>query len=288
MRSIVALAFVACCPAFSQQTGPQLTFEVASVKPSPPPELGVRRRIGCRGGPGDDDPGLFRCDNASAASLVRNAHRLETYQLSAPDWMESMLFDISARVPPGITRDQLRTMLQNLLAERFQLAVHHEQRELPMYELTLAKSGRELKESPGSPSNDPPPPAQPGKPRFPMGNDGLPVFPPRTNMMVMMPGRARRQAADETMERFAQFLSTQLHRPVVDATGLTGKYDITLTWAYEPPGMPPSPDAGSAADAEPLPDLIQAVQSLGLKLEQKKGPVDVLVVDHMEKTAKGN
>jgi uncharacterized protein (TIGR03435 family) len=285
MRSIGALTFVACCPVFGQQVGPQLAFEVASVKPSTPPESGARRSIGCRGGPGDEDPGLFRCDNASAASLVRNAYRLETYRLSAP---ESTLFDISAKVQPGITRDELRTMLQNLLAARFQLAVHHEQRELPMYELTVANNGPKLKESSGPPSNDPPPPAQPGKPRFPVGNDGLPVFPSRTNMMFMMPGRARRQAADETMEHFAQFLSNQLHRPVVDATRLTGKYDITLTWAYELPGMPPSPDAGSAADAEPLPDLIQAVQSLGLKLEQKKGPVDVLVVDHMEKTAKEN
>ncbi len=111
-------------------------------------------------------------------------------------------------------------------------------------------------------------------------------------MMDMMDGRARRRQIGETMESFVRFLSSQLSRPVTDSTGLKGNHDTLLSWAPEGSGMAApaaSSDAGIPANPpEPLPTLIQAVQALGLKLERKKGQVDMLVIDHMEKAPTEN
>jgi len=187
-------------------------------------------------------------------------------------------------------------MEQNLLAERFKLTVHHEKKEMQVYELSIGKNGPKLKESvevpalkEGDGSAAAPPP--PGPPKFTMGSDGFPVIPPNSNLMIMMNGRARRVQTNETMGNLAKFLSGQLRRPVTDATGLNGKYDTVLTWASEGnmpvrAGTAASSDAGASASApevEPLPTIVQAVQALGLKLEQKKGQVDILVIDHAEK-----
>jgi uncharacterized protein (TIGR03435 family) len=215
------------------------------------------------------------------------AYDIAQYQLSAPDWMEATRFDITARIPPGTTEEQLRLMEQTLLVERFRLTVHHETKEMQVYELTVGKNGPRLKESVGTET----PPT--GPPKLTTGSDGFPVFPQNVSMMVMGPRRARMQEIGETMETFVRFLSGQLSRPVTDSTGLKGKYDILLSWASERSGMAaPPPDGGASVNppeaADLLPTLIHAVQALGLKLEQKKGPVDMLVIDHMEKTPTGN
>jgi uncharacterized protein (TIGR03435 family) len=230
-------------------------------------------------------------------NLVTMAYDIPHYRLTAADWMNDAKFDLVAKIPPGTTKEQLRLMEQNLLAERFKLTVHHETKEMQMYELTVGKGGPKLKESveepePPAPKADAsgPAPPPPGPPKFTMGADGFPAM--TGNGMIMMNGRARRQQTKETMDHFVQFVSGQLGRPVTDATGLKGKYDFVLTWASEGMAMPgragtaASSDAGagaSAPEAEPLPTLMQAVQQLGLKLESKKGPVDILVIDHAEK-----
>jgi uncharacterized protein (TIGR03435 family) len=287
MKSIAGLGILAfaCFAAHGQTQDGQPSFEVASVKPSTPPEAGARRRVGCNGGPGRGDPGLFTCTNMSSANLVTMAYDIPHYQFSGPDWMNDTRFDITAKVPPGTTGEQLRLMQQRLLVERFKLTVHYEKTEMQTYDLTVGKNGPKLKESVGSetPLTEPP--------KRIMGSDGLPVFPPNVSMMVMMNGRARMQQIGETMERFAGFLAGQLSRPVTDSTGLKGKYDILLTWASDGAGMAPAAasDVGTPASTpEPLPTLMQAVQGLGLKLEQKKGAVDMLVIDHMEKTPTEN
>ena len=162
--------------------------------------------------------------------------------------------------------------------------------------LSVGKNGPKLKESveasaPKEGEGSGPVPPPPAPPKFTMGSDGFPVLSPNSNMMIMMNGRARRVQTNETMGNFARFLSGQLGRPVTDATGLNGKYDTVLTWASEGnmparAGTAASSDAGASAsspEVEPLPTIIQAVQALGLKLEQKKGPVDILMIDHAEK-----
>lgn len=299
MKYIAGLGWIAlaCGVSYGQSpAGGQPSFEVASVKPSAPPAPGVRRRLGCTGGPGRGDPGLLTCTNISATNLVTMAYGLAHYQLSYPDWMDTARFDITAKIPPGTTKEGFQLMEQNLLAERFKLTVHHETKEMEKFELIVGKNGPKLKESVEKPAPkegeaavSPPPPN--GRPKLTMGSDGLPVFPPGANMMVMIDGRARWQQTGETMEEFARFLSAEMGRPVTDSTGLTGKYDMLLSWATEGMRMAAPPADGAANPpeaADPLPTLVQAVQGLGLKLEPKKGPIEILVVDHMEKSPAEN
>ena len=286
----VALAGLPCAAAYGQPvTDPPPTFEVASVKPSRPPE-GRLIGVGCSGGPETKDPGLFNCENMSSYNLLMRAYNVKRYEISGPDWLDSTRFDISAKIPPGTTKEQFRLMQQNLLAERFKLTLHHEKKQMQMYELTVARNGPKLKESVPAPKGDDATPKAQAREKLTLGSDGFPVLPPNENVMAVMAGGwARRQQFGETVDQLAQFLSGRLGHPVINATGLTGKYDIVLSWV-DGLGIDGTPLAPAAAPdgSEPMPTLIQAVQSLGLKLEQKKGPVDILVVDHMEKTPAEN
>ena len=262
------------------------------------------------GGPGSPTPGLFTCQNCTLPMLLTQAYDIKPYQLSGANGLEAERFNISAKVPAGTTKEDFRLMQQNLLAERFKLKIHHEKKEMQMYELVVGKNGPKLKESveaPAAQDGAPAPPAAfvPGPPK--LDKDGFPDLPPgeRGPMIFMVNGRARMKANQQTMEQFAGMLSSQMGKPVTDATGLKGKYDFTLTWAPDgmmmgPMGrggpMPPPPDGGGAPaplagapDGDSGPTLIGAIQEqLGLRLEQKKGPVDIVVIDHMEKVPTEN
>jgi uncharacterized protein (TIGR03435 family) len=212
--------------------------------------------------------------------------------------MENAHFNVSAKIPPGTTREDLRLMEQDLLVKRFKLAVHFDKKEMQIFELTVGKNGPKLKESPA------PEKAVGVAPLTPLDftkvqhdKDGFPVMPRRIGGMSMLMnpnGLIRIQANDETMEQFASMLTARLGKPVADLTGLEGIYDITLTCDPESMGLAPNKtgaaDAASPTpDVEPAPTLMQALQQqLGLKLEQKKGPVDVLAIDHSEKSPIGN
>jgi uncharacterized protein (TIGR03435 family) len=295
-------------------------FEVASIKPAPPPGDGkMVFRFGNSGGPGSRDPGLFACTNCTLSMLVLQAYELKPYQLSGgPSFFSTERFNISAKVPEKTTKEQYLQMQQNLLADRFGLKIHREQKEMPVYELVVAKGGPKFKESaPPPPQDDAAPAALPalgGRGPRQLDKDGFPVLPPgRGTNFIMMPGRARMQATQETMEHFIVMLSQQIGKPVTDGTDLKGKYDFTLTFAPENsmmpgrmafavggalPPQPPPPSAGEGGARSPLPDasdgegaptLFAAVQQqLGLKLEPKKGMVSILVVDHVEKVPTEN
>jgi uncharacterized protein (TIGR03435 family) len=267
------------CGAYAQQAGSP-TFEVASIKPGPPPD--VRGMfVHSSGGPGSNDPERYTAENLSLENLIMNAYDVKPYQLNAPDWTKNARFNVTAKIAPGATKDQFRVMLQNLLAERFGLKVHWEAKEMPVYELLVAKGGPRMKEAgPEKPADpDQPRPGPPAPLPITRDKNGFPVLPPGDRPMTMMVagGKAVRRARRETMEQTASQISFQLGRPVVDATGLTGKYDFDLYW---------QDNAGSvAADGDSGPGLPQAIQEqLGLKLESKKGPVKILVLDHAEKT----
>jgi uncharacterized protein (TIGR03435 family) len=206
-------------------------------------------------------------------------------------------------VPEGTTKEQFRLMLQNLLAERFGLQAHHESKEMPIYALVVAKNGSKLKESaPAAVADEPQAMATTasGRPKFELGKDGFPILPLGTGVsMIMMNGRARSRWPGYTLKQLAVMLSGQVGKPVTDASGLTGKYDITLSWADDGArggaGNPPAPADGGAfpvagtPDADALPNIFAAIQEqLGLKLEAKKGMVDILVIDHVEKTPSDN
>jgi uncharacterized protein (TIGR03435 family) len=206
-------------------------------------------------------------ENFDLASLVTMAYNIPRYRLSAPDWLPTSKFDIVAKIPPGATREQYRLMLQNLLAKRFKLALHHDTKEIPIYELVVAKNGPKLKESPEDPAvagaGLQPPPLMSSPPR---GYSGSVVM----------------QCTKCSMELFITRLAGQLGTPVTDATGLQAKYDILLHWSGLQPSTASEPLAAEAANAEPT--IFDAVQvQLGLKLVKKNDPVDMLVIDHLEK-----
>ncbi len=291
----IALAALA---ASGQGVGPITEFEVASVRASEPfqPGPGRFQRWGSTGGPGTRDPETYSCRNCPLTMLVSQAYDRKGFEVRAEPWMDTSRYDITAKVPSGATKEQLRMMLQHLLAERFKLASHHASKEMDAYELVIGKNGPKFKESVDDPAAGPAPePPQPGP--LPKDKDGHPIPPPGTTIFEATNGvpYARLNASKETMEAFAARLANYLHQPVFDATGLKGKYDFSLSWSPDMAAMgaPPPPTAAGEPPPQPLapdgPTLFGAVQSqLGLKLEARKRQVDVLVVDHAEKVPTEN
>ena len=282
-----------------------LKFDAASVKPAAP--LADGRRIVIQppsGGPGTKDPGRIRYPNFSLRQLFTNAYDVKGFQISGPAWLDFERFDIDATMPPETSKEQFRIMLQNLLADRFKAVVYRETKELPIYSLEIAKSGPKMKPSPDVPSTASPDEvlSLPSTPKI--GADGFPELPPQPRgrnpiMFIGMPTRTKLVGQDATMGDLVDRLTSQLSRPVTDKTGLKGKFDFTLTFSTEglpgplgtgmPSGQPAravavAPPSGPPPESESLPDLFAALQAqLGLKLDAKKGPVVLIVIDRLEK-----
>jgi uncharacterized protein (TIGR03435 family) len=225
--------------------------------------------------------------------LILMAYDLKLYQLSGVSMFEGERYNINAKVPEGATNEQFRRMCQHLLVERFGLKFHREQKEMPAYELVVAKGGPKFRESPTEeprPAESAAPP--PGPPKFAMGKDGFPELPPGRAGTIMFNGMATRRAVRETMAQLAASLSNQVGRPVADATGLTGKYDFVLNWTLRGPAAPPPPgsEPGAPVALDPQgPTIFSALQEqLGLRLESKKGSFEIMVVDKVEKTPTEN
>jgi uncharacterized protein (TIGR03435 family) len=305
MVRFLTAALIFCGVAFAQ------SFEVASIKPAAPMENG-RIMVGVRGGPGTGDPGQMIFTNVSLSDLIRIAYDVKDYQIQGPSWMGSARFDIQAKVPAGATKPQSLAMVQNLLADRFKLTLHHSSKEESIYALVVAKGGPKLKESappdPNAPEDAGPTMPPPDRTRMTTGKDGMPEMPKGArgmSMMTMAPGgRLKLVANAATMSGFVQQISTQLDRPVVDMTSLKGTYDISLEFAPDPAimqakmaamgmAMPPhdmGPEGQSApGDSGPAASIFSALpDQLGLRLEARKGPVDLLVIDGVQKTPTEN
>jgi len=250
-------------------------FEVASVRSAPPPKRGTGARIGAAGGPGTNNPERFTC-YCQLSELLTMAYGVSSDVLSAPDWTADLWFDVAAKVPAGATNDEFLRMQQNLLAERFKLALHRERRERPVYELVVAKSGLKMKEYSGAAGLVTGPTSAP---RNEVDPDGFPALPPGRTSFRSAGMLARYHAEGETLETLAGLVARQLNSPVTDATGLKGRYEFTLSWSVGE--MPAGPSS-----AEPLP--VSLVQQLGLTLERKRGAVEMLVVDRLEKEPSAN
>jgi uncharacterized protein (TIGR03435 family) len=181
-------------------------------------------------------------------------------------------------------------MLQNLLVERFQLTFHREQKEMAIYELTVGKKGPKMKKS--APDATPEPEEPWAVPEFSMGTDGYPVFPAGRGGLAGGNGYYRWTGFNVSVQEIVKTLSGQLGRPVVDATGLKGTYDIDITWIIDMSeiqaylrarGMIEIADL-PVAEADSGPTLQHAVQDqLGLELISKRGHGDIVVVDHVAK-----
>jgi uncharacterized protein (TIGR03435 family) len=270
----------ACAVAFGQGTA---SFEVASVKVSPPVSETARVYFGPpRGGPGTDDPGQITWTYALLKAVLMTAYDVKAYQVSGPAWLTTERYDITAKVPAGATKEQVRSMWQRLLAERFGMALHVESREMPVEELVVAKGGLRMKET----AQDFSAPLPEGPPQVKNGelvSPGVVVSiypgpPPKAHAM----GRA------QPISQLTAMLSSQINRPVLDKTGLTGKYDFTLD--YAPGGVPlPAPPAAGDGASDPVPDLAAAVQQeLGLRLVAARAKIDVMVIDKAEKVPTSN
>ena len=305
-----ALALLACCRAYGQEAAPPPApappaFEVASVKLAPPIVISGNGtspafRVGCSGGPGTPSPGAFNCYNANIYQLAMQAYGLQPYQLPDALMTEPDRYNVMAKVPPGTTREQLRLMLQALLAERFKLTFHYERKEVQGYTLVVAKGGVKMKETPPAPpgeegvaSTAPPPMDNIGS--LPKDEDGFPIVAMRRGIAAASyrAGLTHWAASEMSMDELARMLSNEFLRPVGDSTGLNGKYDFSMTFAAvnQVPKVAAIPAGGQASAAvvaaEPVGGItiFAAVEKyLGLKLEPKKTPVDVLAIDHVEKT----
>ncbi len=278
-------------------------FDVATIKPAQQ-SLDGRVRIGISGGPGTTDPGRITCSGVPLQMLITNAFDVKSYQVSGPEWLMSERFDVTAKVPAGATKEQARIMMQNLLADRFKMTFHREQKEMASYILTVGSKGSKLKPADPAPPADAGPPPAGLAPAPKMGKDGFPELPGIGRgggpMMIMMPGKAKMTCTSCPVSRLAETLGNQLGKPVVDMTGLSGNYAFTLV--FEPdlsnmrivggPMMPPpgaAAGAGSESSLDTAPPLLSAVQDqLGLKLEAKKAPVDLIVIDRIEKAPTDN
>ena len=282
---------------WAQPAGPP-TFEVASMKPSPP--LGSVNHSGCIGGPGSSDPGRITCENMDLRTLVMRAFNLKAYQVSGPGWITSVTYQITASVPPNATKEQVMAMWQNLLSERLKLTVHRETRELPIYALVIAKNGPKLVEAiddpaaPAGVTNNGSASSSGSAAGASMGNAGAGAAGGGSGGGASS-RRGRLTGARMPISQLVMGLTFHLDRPVIDMTGLTGRYKISLEWQDENlngyhaassggPGEAPAPVSGMP-EAPVAATIFAAVQEqLGLKLDARKGPIDMLVIDHAEKT----
>jgi uncharacterized protein (TIGR03435 family) len=202
-------------------------------------------------------------------------------------------FDFTAKVPAGATKEQFQQMIQKLLEERLKLRLHLERKEMAIYELAVGEKGPKMREAaPDASSKTEDPWASP---EYSIGNDGYPVLPAGHSGYISVNGRERWTEFSVNMQQIVKALSSHLDRPVVDATGLKGKYDIDMKWGVDVALLLEM--AGRRDEIAELPDetgptgptLIRAVQDqLGLKLNSKKGLGEIVVVDHVEKVPTEN
>jgi uncharacterized protein (TIGR03435 family) len=267
------------------QTPPKLEFDVASIKPSTSPPGGRGMNVGSRGGPGTADPAQIAYSNMTLKLLIMSAYNVKNYQVTAPDWTDGQRFNIAAKVPADANKEDARVMLQNLLVDRFQMKAHLEKKEMQAFALVVAKGGIKMKPSEEVASDASALPTPPGPPKS--DKNGFPIIAGRGVIVETENGRARVVANQQSIIQICDFLGNQFARPVVDETGLTGRYGFHLEFALE--NMLPPEAVTLAASSDPAPTLLVAIQDrLGLKLEAKKLAVDIVVVDHIEKTATEN
>jgi bla regulator protein blaR1 len=284
----LAVITTAAIPLLSQTPPTQKpSFEVASIKSSDP----GNNRFAIVGQPG----GRLIVTGASLKGLIAFAYAVRDFQISGgPNWITTDRWDIEARAeestvppptgPPDPNRpNPLAIRLQLLLEDRFQLKVHRETREMPVFELTVAKGGPKVKLSDDQSPFKPP---EPGTPAPPPPRPGDPM--PRGGMSIMLVG-GELQATAVPLSNFVGALSQILGRTVIDKTDLKGLYDFKLKWTPDvgqqvgPPG--PVPPGVELPPVDPSgPSLVTALQDeLGLKSESTKGPVEVIVIDSVEK-----
>ena len=249
------------------------TFDAVSIKMST-----AESERGSEGGPGTSRPGEYTFGKATLGDFIATAYDVSFFQVSSKAPLDKERFDLVAKVPAGATKDQFRTMLKNMLVERFHLKLQTIQKEFDAYELQVAKTGPKLKVSDSDLSK-----------AFAPGNGFPTVVATKklTSMMSNFSGHTitRMTGRQATLANIASMLRVPDERPIVDRTNLSGTYDFTLEFANDTPGA--VPDAASAPPS--LPDMESALrQQLGLLLVRAKAPFDVLVIESFDQRPTDN
>jgi uncharacterized protein (TIGR03435 family) len=312
MRVFIPVAVLGCLSA-AVSLGQQPAFDVASVKSV---NLATHPTFGNSGGPGTADPGRIRFCCVGMFSLLMRAYDVEIDQIIGPSWiMDNMgpnLYQVDATMSAGTTKAQFQLMMRNLLVERFHLEVHRETRNFPGYELVVAAGGPKLKES-ASESNA----VVADTPQTPKRRaDGSVIIPPGPQMWTSLGrGMVRVQIQEKPIGDLVKGMGRLVGQSlgadptdfssrkarIVDKTGLAGKYDFTLEFSCESCrglGANIAMANGAApdlpADADTVgggpPNIFLALEKqIGLKLVKSKDiPLDVVVVDHVDKVPTGN
>jgi uncharacterized protein (TIGR03435 family) len=229
-------------------------FEVASVKPNLHSKAGGE---GSRRTSITVDPGRITMVNVTLQGCIRNAFEVKDYQITGPNWLQDDRFDISAKAADAVPEKELHRMLQRLLAERFKLEYHKVTKELPAYVLVVGKNGPKFHES---------------------KSEG--------EFSVKPVSRTVATVERASVSQLVDLLTEVLRMPIIDETGLKARYDITVDMtSYVPDNFEhsngPPPD---------LPGIVMAAvqNELGLKLESRKAPLDMIVIDHIERAATEN
>lgn len=311
MRKFVSwiLVLTAGIASAAAQQAPLKQFDVASVKatgPIDPQKIASgQQRMGMKA-----DAGRVDIEGLSISDLLFLAFKVRPNQVSGPDWLSvgntltAERFEIHAKLPSGTSKDDVPEMLQSLLAERFKLAFHREQKEQSVFALIVGKGGSKLQPSvpDAPPSADAPPvggSARPdavqisGSPQGGVTVKGAGTS--GTTKITMGPdGMMHMESEKYSMEQLAASVTQFVGRPVVDMTGLTGTYRIALELTREDlmaaaravganiPGGAGAPGGGPADPAGT--SVFQSIEKLGLKLESRKAPIEFLVIDRLEKT----
>ena len=274
---VVAGITIEAMLAAGQAPAQKPSFEVASVKPSDPNQRGatIQKFVG----------GRFVAKGVSLRLLLTYAYSVRTFQiLGGPGWIGTDRWDIEGKAEEGSAvalpyvddpnaADSMPVRLQSLLEDRFQLKLHRESRGLPIYELMMAKSGLKMK----------------------LSDDQTPFKIPEPGVALTLPqcgggigryqlrlGRGKMEGCAVELSSFIEDLSQQVGRTIGDKTGLKGLYDINLQWTPDLPAAANPADGASPPIDEP--SIFTALQEqLGLRLESAKGPVEVLVIDNVQK-----
>jgi uncharacterized protein (TIGR03435 family) len=269
-RLAAASLAVSSCIAFGQSFTPVPTplpeFDAVSIKPNKSGDLRMTMRP-ARGG-------RLNATNVPLKNLITWAYMIRAFQLSGePSWVDSERFDVAttseANPRYDVLQPTLETMFQGVLADRFKLTSHRETKELPVYSLVVAKNGPKI---------------------HPVDEEGCPEVPPPDNPCRFLRPTKFGQLTGKKAPMFilALLLSSMTGRTVVNKTDLKGSYDYTLDWTkyLQPPQVPPGAEATPVAlDPMSVETAISTAlqEQLGLKLESTKGPVEILVIDHVER-----
>jgi uncharacterized protein (TIGR03435 family) len=288
-KSAGVIVLISLLFAGASRAAEDLEFEVASVRGPASPMVGIMR-----GGPGTSDPGRISYSHVTMGSILVTAFAVRDFQrIVGPDWIFEPnadtvpAYDIEAKLPANATKEQANEMMRNLLKSRFHLVFHMEKRTFEGYEMVVAKGGAKL--TPAAPPQGP----APERPELVVGGmgaprdkDGFPVLPPGypRHMGLGSNGHMRVTVRAMPLSSLQDVLALPLYMlhasGIVDKTGLTGTYDFKLDYATSAVGEDPSDWAVEV--------FATVERQLGLSLKKAKVPIDVVVIDHIDKAPTEN